>query len=62
MNKKLLPCPFCGSEAFIMEFDGWETGCRTCGAYGPFRTPDGFEHQDEETARALWNNRKNFEE
>ena len=53
MDKKLLPCPFCGRKAFIMQetFEVTVT-CIGCGA-----SSGNFFKDDEEAAIDAWNKR-----
>ncbi len=38
MTKELKPCPFCGGEAKVENFEPWESlywvGCKKCGSTG----------------------------
>ena len=63
-DKKLKPCPFCGSAIVGWPFINAQQGlhlicCSDCGAQGPVKTvpyDQGFE-----AAKDAWNERKGFE-
>ena len=55
MNKELLPCPFCGGEAYQDYVENkllFRVECRECGVSGNIRATPG-------NAIAAWNNRTN---
>ena len=58
---ELLPCPFCGGEAKIIEAYGWLVQCTSCFAsVGQNCTEGGFlagDYRTEAEAIAAWNSR-----
>jgi hypothetical protein len=52
MNE-LKPCPFCGSEAYITQDQGWQVNCKVCCETSWYNTP--------QEAIEAWNRREKEE-